>query len=322
MSGSCWDRDFDRTQDALDDTAERMSERGRLEAGDFPEAFAQRCTHFESFCAVAAEEYKALLYRRQFVSRMREAQDIIASQYSSIHALLAECSEELLTEVSVLPEHPRLSAAVGIASVKRQGESANGDTGSYFRTPDGKLCIVLSDGMGTGPAAAEESGATVKILEELIGAGIAPATALKLFSSAMQFKNGERPSCATVDLLCTDLATGCTELYKFGAAPTYVKRGRAVTRITSRSVAAGLSPDGAAEPDRAAMSLAAGDFVIIASDGVACISDDSWIREIAAGWDEADPRGLSRAILQAAVDKYGRVDDMTVAVMHLGERGK
>jgi hypothetical protein len=79
--------------------------------------------------------------------------------------------------------------------------------------------------------AAKDSGDTVRILERFIRAGIDAATAMRILNAVMLLKGGEDAGCATVDLLCIDLFSGVMRIYKYGAAPTYVKRGSAVRRI-------------------------------------------------------------------------------------------
>ena len=64
-----------------------------------------------------------------------------------------------------------LTVSVGVAAVKKEGESISGDRGTYFKTEQGVLCVLLSDGMGSGENAARESVSTVRILERFLRAG-------------------------------------------------------------------------------------------------------------------------------------------------------
>ena len=57
----------------------------------------------------------------------------------------------------VLMEAEPLAVSVGIAALKKKGEKVSGDRGTYFKTDAGVLCVILSDGMGCGEAAASES---------------------------------------------------------------------------------------------------------------------------------------------------------------------
>ena len=55
----------------------------------------------------------------------------------------------------MLFEAEPLIANVGIAGMKKKGEPTSGDRGTYFKTDEGVLCVILADGMGSG----EDAGA-------------------------------------------------------------------------------------------------------------------------------------------------------------------
>ena len=221
--------------------------------------------------------------------------------------------------VSLMEAEP-LCASVGIASLKKKGETVSGDRGTYFKTEQGVLCIILSDGMGSGEDAAKESVAAVRILERFLRAGMEPAVAMKILNSMMLLKNGETWGFATVDLMCIDLFTGETAFYKYGAAPSYVSSGGSVKRIRSESLAAGLRGGADAMPDVVKLRLKPGSLALIASDGVIAETNDAWVRTLLADYSSEDTKGLAREMLQSALRQYGSGDDMTVLAVRLSER--
>ena len=91
-----------------------------------------------------------------------------------------------------LLEAEPLAVSVGIAALKKRGEKVSGDRGSYFKTDSGVLCVILSDGMGTGSEAAKESAEIVGILEKFLRSGADPAVAMKLLNSVMLLRGGVR----------------------------------------------------------------------------------------------------------------------------------
>ena len=219
-----------------------------------------------------------------------------------------------------LLEAEPLSVSVGIASMKKKGEKVSGDRGTYFKTDRGTLCIILSDGMGSGDDAAKESVAAVRILERFLRSGVEPELAMKMLNSMMLLKNGEEWGFATVDLMCIDLFSGETGFYKYGAAPSYVRSGRMVRRVRSESLAAGLTAGEGAAPDVVKMRLKPGNLALIASDGVIAGTDDGWIRNILCGNEMQDTKALARQTLQTAIRQYGCSDDMTVLAVHINSR--
>ena len=220
-----------------------------------------------------------------------------------------------------LLEAEPLAVSVGIAAMKKKGENVSGDRGTYFKTDAGVLCVILSDGMGTGEDAAAESVEAVEILERFLRSGVEPATAMKILNSVMLLRNGDEWGFATVDLMCVDLFTGETSFYKYGAAPSYVRTGKSVRRVTGESLAAGLMSSEGAAPDVVRMRLKPGSVAVIASDGVITGDDDAWLREqLRDEPDDKDMKSLAREVLRKAADEYGAGDDMTVLAVRVEAR--
>ena len=221
--------------------------------------------------------------------------------------------------VTLLEAEP-LSVSVGIASLKKKGESVSGDRGTYFKTDQGILCILLSDGMGSGESAARESTAAVRILERFLRAGVDPAVAMRILNSVLLLKNETEWGFATVDLMCIDLFTGETAFYKYGAAPSYVRCGRTVRRVRSENLAAGLMPGDKCAPDIVRLRMKPGNVALIASDGVIAETKDDWIRALLADHAAADTKELARETLKTALTQYGCSDDMTVLAVRMDSR--
>lgn len=224
-------------------------------------------------------------------------------------------SEGKLTVIEAEP----LAVSVGIAAMKKKGEKVSGDKGTYFKTDNGVLCVILSDGMGCGDEAAQESAECVSILEKFLRAGVEPATAMKILNSVMLLKSGDDWGFATVDLMCVNLFTGETCFYKYGAAPSYVMNGKSVRRIKGETMAAGLSAGEGASPDVVRMKLKPGSTAIIASDGVFADDKDDWIKKLLAQ-EKEDMKNLARAAVGMADELYGACDDMTVLAVRVESR--
>lgn len=102
-------------------------------------------------------------------------------------------------------------------------------------------------------------------------------------------------------------------LYKYGAAPSYIKRQGAVARYRAQALPAGLeSADGDVPPQRVAVSP--GTWLVQVSDGVAG-EDDEWLQDLLAGWDGTSPRALAEELLRQSVQRTGGADDCAVLVL-------
>lgn len=232
------------------------------------------------------------------------------------------CRPKGISEDSVklcLMEAEPLAVSVGIAAMKKKGEKVSGDRGTYFKTDAGVLCVILSDGMGSGSEAADESAEVIEILEKFLRAGIDPALAMKTLNSVMLLRSGETWGFATVDLMCVDLFSGETCFYKYGAAPSYVMNGKSIKRIRGESFAPGLSGKSDAAPDVVRMRLKPGSTAIIASDGVLGDKNDAWLREVLDSASD-DMKLLARDTLREAEKIYGKNDDMTVLAVRVEAR--
>lgn len=240
------------------------------------------------------------------------------SQILGVRVCLPQGAEATGARLTVLEAEP-LAVSVGIAALKKRGERVSGDKGSYFKTDAGVLCVILSDGMGTGDEAARDSAQVVTILEKFLRSGADGGAAMKVLNSALLLRDGENWGFATVDLMCIDLFTGETCFYKYGAAPSYVCSSGAVRRIRGETLAAGLSLGGGSAPDVVRMKLSPGSTAVIASDGVIADEDDEWVRTLLLRAGE-DMKTLAKATLREAERLYGSGDDMTVVTVRVEER--
>lgn len=220
----------------------------------------------------------------------------------------------------VVFEAEPLVVSVGIAGMKKKGEPVSGDRGTYFKTDQGILCVILADGMGSGEEAAKESINAVKTLEAFLRAGVDPAVAMKILNSVLLLKNGEDWGYSTIDLMCVDLFSGETCFYKYGAAPSFVRNGKTIRRVRCESLAAGICAGEGSAPDIVRMKLKPGNVALIASDGVLVEQSDAWLREMLLNSDTTDTKALAKETLKAAVRQFGCEDDMTVLAVRVDER--
>ena len=392
LQTSCWQRDYVSTFNALNDALPVMLERGKGEGGDFPAYFANRCVKFPEFLAAANEEVSALLYRRQYHSRIQENRAAVCRQYGELAQVLDLAAAELGAELVpdpvrekrlrqylaaqgiecqlavyydeaghlrlelegaglsplrqkegveklsklvnfplrlvegerqdrlVLVQSEPLMAVAGAACRRKDGQMVSGDTGAWFKHDDGALYVLLCDGMGSGRLAQKESTLAVRLLEQFLKAGVRPENALRTVSAALALRGEEEIGFTTVDLLRVDLFTGEAAVYKYGAAPTYVKKGGGVSRITGASLPAGLAGGEGGAPDVSQLRLEAGDWVALVTDGVTGGGPDQWVRDQMTAFSGSSPRELAEALLEESQRQAGAADDRTALVIKLIRR--
>lgn len=314
LSETCWKREYESTFSAFSEATPALLRRGRAESGDFSEIFQSRCTHLQDFIAALNVELTAYLVRQQYRARLRENTSSLRGQYAHFSDFLAEAGES----VSVMAKPP-LAYQIGAALRPRKGESISGDSMVSFESDSGRmLYLLLSDGMGTGSAAQKESSAAIRLLQRFLKADIPPAAALKTLNAAFALKGGEGGGFTTIDLAAVDLSNGDAVLYKYGAAPSYLRDGTVIRRISGGSLPAGLeSGDGA--PDTTHIHLSSGDFLVLTSDGIAEDEEDHWLRELIRSYVGHNPQSLVSLILADSLDHSGNEDDCAAIVLYLPE---
>ncbi len=219
--------------------------------------------------------------------------------------------------LALLQQEP-LMAVAGVAARKKGGETVSGDAGTYFKRSDGKLYLLLCDGMGSGPEANRESSLAVRLLEQLLQAGVDTRQALSTLSSALALRGEETGGFTTVDLLQIDLFSGEGELYKLGAAPTYVRKGDGVQRLTGKSLPAGLAEGDPSALDQFTLRLSPGDCVVMVSDGICGTGDDSWLKGQLERFDGTSPKDLARELVTHSPQEA--TDDRTALVVRVERR--
>lgn len=245
------------------------------------------------------------------------------AQQEQVRALSALLSvplraEEGPDEELTLVQQEPLMAVAGVAARKKDGETVSGDVGTYFKGPDGDLFVLLCDGMGSGPAANRESSLAVRLLEQFLMAGVDTEHALVTVSSALALRGEEAGGFTTVDLLQVDLFTGQGAVYKLGAAPTYVRRGDQVRRLSGQALPAGLSAGGEDRPDKLPLHLLPGNCVLMVSDGITGTGDDGWLRRRFAAFAGDSPKELARDLVAHA--PQGATDDRTALMVRIEKR--
>ena len=87
----------------------------------------------------------------------------LGNQYRFLARYLQDTAQSL-TE----PEpQAKYRVELGVASAGRFGLLASGDRGAHFPGPGLRYYVLLCDGMGTGPGAAQESESALRILTGL-----------------------------------------------------------------------------------------------------------------------------------------------------------
>lgn len=205
----------------------------------------------------------------------------------------------------------------GVSKLTREQEKVSGDNYICRQEENGRFVMCLSDGMGSGVEACQESEEVVELLEQFLESGFSQETAAKMVNSALVMK-GPDGMFSTVDICAVDLYTGICNFLKAGACATFIKRDHWVEAISSESLAAGLLQQ--VDFETSSRKLYHGDYLIMMTDGVLDAlpsqREEETMKEIIMDIHEETPREMSRGILERVLgySDYCARDDMTVLV--------
>ncbi|MDO5407636.1 MAG: SpoIIE family protein phosphatase [Eubacteriales bacterium] len=211
----------------------------------------------------------------------------------------------------------------GVARLGKQGEPVSGDNYIYSGNTPGQIVMSLSDGMGSGELAFQESEQVVELTRQLLETGFSSRAALKMVNTILLL-HGTQQHPATLDLACVDLYTGVLEAMKLGAVATFIVGRDGVELLEAGEVPAGVVNQ--VEPLLLSRKLWDDDRIVMMTDGVldACPGEDkeAGMKEYMESMPVKSPQDMAERILRFAC--YGSIaarDDMTVLVAGIWKRG-
>ena len=186
-----------------------------------------------------------------------------------------------------------------------------GDSCSVIGRAQGRAVLLLSDGMGVGSPAAVDATMTTSLLERLLKAGADFTAALRLVNAALLSGGGEERLC-TVDASLLDLYTCRLDIFKAGAAPTYILRQGRCAKVESPSLPAGILSG--AEAKHTTLSLSEGDLIVMISDGLLDSGAGDWISSQLVTLADHPLEQMCEELLDTASERRitAHEDDMTV----------
>lgn len=215
-----------------------------------------------------------------------------------------------------LIESNKYHILTGIAKRSKYPNEVSGDSYTAIPIKNGQYMVALSDGMGSGIKAANESNAVIGLLENLLEAGFEMGVSMRTINSVLMLRK-ESDSFATADLCLVDLIAGSATIVKTGAVSSFIKSKDHIKVIKSTNLPIGVLDNLHVEETR--LTLEDEDMIVMVSDGVLDSEDikgepDEWLADILAGIDSKNPQELAERIMREATKSSNGIlkDDMTV----------
>jgi stage II sporulation protein E len=245
----------------------------------------------------------------------KEAAAII-SEALGVRVKVSESSKSVIAreyESFTFIEDTKFKILSGVARAMK--EAVSGDNFSLLPLESGEYMIALSDGMGTGKEAGDESEMVMSLLEQMIESGFKAETAIKLINSSLVLKT-DRQAFSTIDMSIINLFTGMCEFIKIGAAAAFIKRDNWVETITSTTMPIGMF--GNVDYDTVTKKLYEGDIIIMVTDGVLDSfpeeNKEAAMEKLIMEIKSRNPQEIANRILDKtlAQSNFEPIDDMTV----------
>lgn len=215
-----------------------------------------------------------------------------------------------------LVEEKRFSISAYVASCAKAGVS--GDSHTFMELEGGSFLLALSDGMGYGAKAREESAAGIELFEDFMCAGFDKEMAINLINSTLLLR-ADDDMFTTLDICTVNLYTGMAEFIKIGAVSTYIMHKNRVEVIKSSTLPVGIL--GTVDTQTAQTQLSREDVIVMTTDGVPDSYDnvlrrDVWLKGVVENCPYNKPNDIAEYILSKARENIGERerDDMTVLV--------
>lgn len=223
-------------------------------------------------------------------------------------------------------ELPSFQLATAVAFQAAMENQPSGDSAGFLQTENGVALMALSDGMGQGKKAAQESRTAIELLEQFTEAGFQRELSVKMINSALLLKKGAE-GYATLDICAVDLYSGRGEFIKLGAASSYIHRGGRILTITAHTLPAGILQE--IQIVNNEMLLKDGDMIFLLTDGItdALGGEDRtarWLKEQLEKFPMSNPQDAADFVLREAQKERGdgERDDMMVMAGRLWKKRK
>lgn len=207
---------------------------------------------------------------------------------------------------------------IGAAHAAKDGGFLSGDCYTTIEIGAGKIALAISDGMGVGEKAYNESNETLTLLKKIIKSGIDEEVAIKSINSILSLRTTD-DIYATLDLAIIDLQDAKGKFLKVGSTPSFIKRGDKILKIEASNLPIGIIRD--IDMEVVNYQLKAEDLLIMMTDGIFdgprhIENIDFWLKRKILELETDDPQEVADLIIEEVIRGMdGAIpDDMTVLV--------
>lgn len=210
----------------------------------------------------------------------------------------------------VLLKHcSRFKVQYGVAQYSKD-PLACGDSYALFHMLS-KQYFALSDGMGQGIKASEDSKLTLKILKQLVINGVSLKSAIQSVNALLKIKN-RNDMFTTLDMIEIDLTNASSTFIKYGSCSTFILRKNEIIEIETKSLPIGIIPS--IELTMQNTKLVENDLVFMFTDGFEHF--DKLLEESKLFFEDDHPQEIATFLMNRALEESVN-DDLSLIVLRV-----
>lgn len=225
--------------------------------------------------------------------------------------------ENIIDDVSyfqIIPEI-KLDIIYGTGAISSEGNQICGDNFIVKDLKNGKFISAISDGMGNGYSAYQESNNTLNLINDIIKLNLNASTSLEMLNTFYSMQEYlERY--ATLDLVEINRYTKEAKFYKLGGATTYiVKKDGKIEKIVNQNLPFGIGEN----IENYNYNLENDDLILMSSDGIfENIIEEKSLEEFIKTIKQEAPQKIVYEILNYTMNqKLKATDDMTLIALKI-----
>jgi serine phosphatase RsbU (regulator of sigma subunit) len=225
--------------------------------------------------------------------------------------------ENIIDDVSyfqIIPEI-KLDIIYGTGAITSEGNKICGDNFIVKDLKNGKFISAISDGMGNGYSAFQESNTTLNLINDIVKLNLNSSTSLEVLNTFYSIQE-YLEQYATLDLVEINRYTKEAKFYKLGGTTTYiVKKNGKIEKIVNQNLPFGIGEN----IENFNYYLENDDLILMSSDGIfENIIEEQLLEDFIQTIKQEAPQKIVYEILNYAMNqKQKTTDDMTLIALKI-----
>lgn len=229
-------------------------------------------------------------------------------------SVIFEKTIEGVSYFKIIPEI-KLDIIYGTGALSSEGNQICGDNFFVKDLKNGKFISAISDGMGSGYSAFEESKTTLNLINDIVELNLNSSTSLEVLNTFYSIQESLEKY-ATLDFVEINRYTKEAKFFKMGGTTSYiVKKDGKIDKIVNRNLPFGTGDN----IENYNYTLENGDLILMSSDGVfENIIEEKALEDFIVTIKEEAPQKIVYEILNYTTKQNLKTkDDMTLIALKI-----